>query len=330
MDITQYTDRKYLKWIDQPKQTGWQFAFERPSFPETKFFNVKKHNGIDGAYNAAIKYRDDFIKIAIELGIYDHVKREKLLPVTIKLSPRNTSGIVGVCRSVVNRKNRSNAEITWLSSYQTDTGKNRQKGFSVSGLGEKNALLEAVKYRKQFLEKVYKGLVKEEAKQLLRNHIEEFDSIIDYIEELVDDSDVFFFLGALNNPILLNTSKKEMLDRRIGQKRFRRLVISYWNNCCAVTGTTHFLTASHIKPWKDSDDQERLDVFNGISLSPVYDKAFDSGLISFENNGKIIISKKLKNEANLLNVYSTDKLKDKLNFLHHKYLAWHRENILNR
>ena len=329
MDLSKFTDRLYLKWIDQPKQTGWQFAFERSVFPETKFFNIKKHGGVEGAYREAIKYRDNFLESAIELGLYnENAAREKLLPINLKLSPRNTSGIVGVCRSVSDRKGRKQPEITWRAGYQTEKGKNRQQGFSVNLLGEKTAFYEAIKYRRNYILSVYDTLQNEAAKEILEKHIEEFDAILEYASELVDDSDVFFFLGALNNPYLENTSKKEMLDIRVGQYRFRRLVMSYWNNKCAVTGTKHFLTAGHIKPWKDSDNAERLDVFNGLALSPVYDKAFDKGLISFGNDGKIIISKELKPEAHLLGVSSEDKLSGQLNFLHHKYLAWHREKIM--
>lgn len=329
MDLSKYTDRKYLKWINQPKLTGWQFAFERAVLPETKFFNIKKYGGVDGAYKAAVKHRDEFLAAATELGVYDeNAASEKLLPIKIKLSQRNTSGIIGVCRSVIDRKERKNIEITWRAGYQNAKGQNRQKGFSVYHLGEKTAFYEAIKFRRNYILAVYDSLVSEAAKDILERHIEEFDAILEYASELVDDSDVFFFLGALNNPYLENTSKKEMLDIRVGQYRFRKLVMSYWNNKCAVTGTKHFLTAGHIKPWKDSDDAERLDVFNGLSFSPVYDKAFDKGFISFDNNGKIIISKKLEAEAHLLGVSPEDKLSSQLNFLHHKYLTWHRENIL--
>jgi hypothetical protein len=329
MDISKYTDRMCLKWINQPKLKGWQFSFERPELPESKFFNIKKHDGVDGAYSAAIKYRDGFLEAATELGIYDeNASRNKLLPLNIKLSPRNTSGIVGVCRSVSQRKDRENSEITWRAGFQNAKGQNRQKGYSVQGLGEKTAFYEAIKYRRNFLLSVYDSLENDHAKEVLERHIEEFDAILEYASELVDDSDVFFFLGALNNPYLESTSKKEMLDIRVGQYRFRKLVMSYWENKCAVTGTKHFLTAGHIKPWRDADNAERLDVFNGLSLSPVYDKAFDKGLISFENDGKIIISKKLDAEAPLLGIKPEDKLRGKLNFLHHKYLTWHREKIL--
>ena len=50
------------------------------------------------------------------------------------------------------------------------------------------------------------------------------------------------------------------------------------------------LLASHIKPWRDSNHQERLDKFNGLLLLANLDKAFDLGFISFDDSGKVPIS----------------------------------------
>ena len=60
----------------------------------------------------------------------------------------------------------------------------------------------------------------------------------------------------------------------------------------ALTGftDTRFLVASHIKPWKDANNKERLDSFNGLLLMPNLDKVFDLGFITFKENGKIVIS----------------------------------------
>ena len=53
------------------------------------------------------------------------------------------------------------------------------------------------------------------------------------------------------------------------------------------------LIASHIVPWRDASNADRLNVHNGILLCPTYDALFDRHLISFENNGKIILSESL-------------------------------------
>src|SRR5690606_24476070 len=48
---------------------------------------------------------------------------------------------------------------------------------------------------------------------------------------------------------------------------------------------------SHIKPWKDATNGERTDPNNGLVLSPLYDKLFDKHMISFDEDGKIMLGR---------------------------------------
>ena len=50
------------------------------------------------------------------------------------------------------------------------------------------------------------------------------------------------------------------------------------------------LRASHIQPWRDSDNDARLDGENGLLLTPTIDHLFDRGFISFEDTGRLIVS----------------------------------------
>jgi 5-methylcytosine-specific restriction enzyme A len=88
------------------------------------------------------------------------------------------------------------------------------------------------------------------------------------------------------------TERKGLVTSRVGQGAYRKRIIHRWEYKCAVTGFDKLdvLIASHIVPWASSNDQERLDIHNGILLSPTYDGLFDRCLISFENNGRIILS----------------------------------------
>ncbi len=91
------------------------------------------------------------------------------------------------------------------------------------------------------------------------------------------------------------------------------------------SSTLVMLKASHIKPWKDSDNNERLDKFNGFLLSANLDAAFDAGLISFEDTGEIIISSTFT-EANSFSIHPEMTLKQV--FEENKpYLAYHRKNV---
>jgi hypothetical protein len=91
------------------------------------------------------------------------------------------------------------------------------------------------------------------------------------------------------------TERSGLITSRVGQGYFRQQILEKWNGICAVSGTDviSILIASHIVPWSECTDNERLDVENGILLSPVYDALFDKYLISFDASGKIIISDSL-------------------------------------
>jgi hypothetical protein len=92
------------------------------------------------------------------------------------------------------------------------------------------------------------------------------------------------------------TKREQLIDARRGQGRFRRDVAAVEKKGCRMTGVrqiTH-LRASHIKPWSDSDDREKLDPHNGLLLSPHIDHLFDRGYISFTDAGELIVSKHLK------------------------------------
>jgi len=88
------------------------------------------------------------------------------------------------------------------------------------------------------------------------------------------------------------TTKKALVDARLGQGKFRTKVLQSWGNCCAVTGSMiqSAIKASHIKAWRESNNAERLDPDNGLPLIASLDALFDAGLISFDSSGKLIAS----------------------------------------
>ena len=88
------------------------------------------------------------------------------------------------------------------------------------------------------------------------------------------------------------TVKQQLILARVGQGQFRKNVEKIESRC-RITGLNdkRLLTASHIKPWKDATNTERLDGNNGFLLSPHVDKLFDRGWISFEDNGTLLICK---------------------------------------
>lgn len=129
---------------------------------------------------------------------------------------------------------------------------------------------------------------------------------------------------------LTATEKETLVSARIGQGAFRRSLIEHWG-ACAVTKCKQYslLRASHIRPWRDSDNSERLDPFNGILLVPNLDAALDEGLITFDETGAVQLSSKLSREdASLLGIRPG--LRAALTPRHESYLQYHRAHIFRR
>jgi 5-methylcytosine-specific restriction protein A len=88
------------------------------------------------------------------------------------------------------------------------------------------------------------------------------------------------------------------------------------------------LIASHIVRWSESNDQERLDDDNGILLSPLFDSLFDKHLISFTDDGLMLISSRITSE----NIEKLDLPKDakiSINEGMLKYIRRHRQKFRN-
>ncbi|MFZ5910942.1 MAG: HNH endonuclease [Chloroflexota bacterium] len=127
---------------------------------------------------------------------------------------------------------------------------------------------------------------------------------------------------------LQETTRESVIQSRIGQGLFRTSLIHYWQGC-SVTGCEkiELLRASHIKPWRYSSNEERLDVFNGLLLLPNLDACFDVGLISFNESGEIIISSELnKDTLSRLGINSELRLL-RVEQKHKDFLRYHREHI---
>lgn len=129
-----------------------------------------------------------------------------------------------------------------------------------------------------------------------------------------------------NDRQIVTTEKESIIKSRIGQGEFRSGLIAYWRGC-AVSGCvfTRALMASHIKPWRDADNKERLDVFNGLLLLPNYDKLFDLGYITFDRRGAMACSKLLP-ESERKTIGIEDKMRlIRIDDRHKPYLKYHNE-----
>jgi putative restriction endonuclease len=127
------------------------------------------------------------------------------------------------------------------------------------------------------------------------------------------------------------TQRTALVQARRGQGLFRDNVRSI-ERACRITKVERMehLIASHVRPWRDSNNDERLDGENGLLLTPTVDHLFDKGFISFEDSGKLIVSPVadpvslkrmgIDRDARVnVGVFSQGQ---------RRYLDFHRENVL--
>jgi hypothetical protein len=131
------------------------------------------------------------------------------------------------------------------------------------------------------------------------------------------------------------TMRRRLVDARLGQGRFRRQVLIRWQRRCVVTDCAleDVLRAAHIKPWCISDNDERLNPANGLLLTANFDALFDRCLISFEDDGRMLVSNSvLASERELLGIprdlRSDITLGEEQHFLRHHRAAYRRQHGL--
>lgn len=210
--------------------------------------------------------------------------------------------------------------ITTLSNHLKKQNISNTNLFSVDSYSETEKLKELYFNNTELYEKNVRGN---------RMYSRAFDLYIEFLkdnyhaENISDD-----IINIYNQKEITETEKRNLVLSRIGQGNFRIQLIDYWKSC-AVTGFREIplLIASHIKPWRNSSNFERLDANNGLLLTPNLDKVFDLGLISFDDYGKIIISEFLNNYQPFgINEFMKIKIADE----HRVYLEFHRLNLLKK
>lgn len=141
------------------------------------------------------------------------------------------------------------------------------------------------------------------------------------------------FQQWLDESPLSETEKEALLKVRVGQGWFRQALINRWAGC-AVTNCkdTSLLLASHIKPWSLCTTRaERLSPANGLLLTPNLDKAFDRGLISFDESFKVMLSPKLNwGNADSLKIDKNVQLRVRTFDDMKPFMKWHREELFNK
>lgn len=131
------------------------------------------------------------------------------------------------------------------------------------------------------------------------------------IVKLVDENGELFYyfklfadyFGDVQHPYLTHEEEKknrvleETLETKVfsmarkGQGKYRTDLLHRCPYCpITMVSDERILIASHIKPWAHSNDEEKIDPFNGFMFTPTFDYLFDRGYLSFTNNKKTKLS----------------------------------------
>lgn len=164
-------------------------------------------------------------------------------------------------------------------------------------------------------------LIEEHADPAVRIHLFVLAEEGDYTAALLNDMQQLQKVPSI-------TERDALTKARLGQGLFRHEVAKM-EATCRVTGLARqeFLVASHIKPWRDCDNTERLSGANGLLLSPHVDKLFDRHWISFDSGGHLLWEHEAAREA--LRCWSIDgaNLIRPFNREQEQFLQAHREAL---
>jgi putative restriction endonuclease len=88
---------------------------------------------------------------------------------------------------------------------------------------------------------------------------------------------------------------RRFVEVRANQHVFRERVLCAYGGACCITGVRipELLRASHIRPWRDCDGRQRLDVRNGLCLNALHDAAFDTGLMGIDEDLRVMFSPRI-------------------------------------
>jgi putative restriction endonuclease len=122
-------------------------------------------------------------------------------------------------------------------------------------------------------------------------------------------------------------TREAIVKTRVNQGLFRKIILTSYDGKCCITGidNTQLLIASHIIPWAQ-DTKNRLNPMNGVCLNALHDRAFDNGLITINEDYRVVVSKKVKHE--LLLKYNSAQISLPSRFLpDQNFLKFHRNEI---
>lgn len=142
--------------------------------------------------------------------------------------------------------------------------------------------------------------------------------------------------AELELPVGPTEMERVVRTRRV-QAFFRAAVLASYEYRCGLSdiAVPELLNASHIMPWKVNTER-RADPRNGIALNALYDRAFDRGLITFDESLRVVVSRRLKvREPGVLHRQALMELEGRALRRPYRFapdadaMAYHREHVFS-
>lgn len=299
--------------------------------PENPFFHLRSegfwHLSYEDGYDSSNtrRYSAKSVNYAyLDNELFDYMKsyivaneiREALVSNLSDLASLYYQWLVDIGKSEKTARNYLGAIKGSISNWLIDAGELEQPLTDINSYRKFLSYDERVRKLEQFQLRDSKGKGMYSA---ALSHYQKFLADVSQIDVNADIKQV------MSDKALSDTEKSILVKTRMGQGGFRTKLIQMWGGC-AVTGyrNTQLLLASHIKPWRDSNNEERLDRFNGLLLLANLDKAFDLGFISFNDQGKVMISSQLESPDA---IGLDEDMSFNIAIEHKRYLAHHRAEL---
>lgn len=304
-------------------ENAWQFRIgeNTPDYHSKSFADAGRHSDI--SLQEAREYRNKYLEAHPEL------RRSRPL-LRLRLQKNNRTGIIGVNYSESVLPSGFITHEWQMTCPRPGGGPPVTANFSAKRHGEARALMMAVQARREAVLAFESIAETEDDRNDIQTLVAEYDDIVAELSQGIEKGGESELLNIIHEARLDATSKRSQINVRLGQHRFRRMVLARWNGCCAATGADIFVDASHIKPWCDSSSFDRINPDNGIALSSLYHKAFDRGFIAFANDGTLLVAEDFRERllrlGMNLNVRISGLTEDHSQFLEHHRSRVFRDN----
>jgi hypothetical protein len=305
-------------------ENAWQFRVgERtPDYHTKSFADAGRHS--DASLQEAREYRNDFFEKNPHLRPSRPILRRQL-------QKNNRTGIIGVNYAETKLPSGTIHRSWQMTCPHPTHGSKKPKtaAFSIVKHGDAGALMMAVQARRDATLEFESVAQTREDHEDIKSLVGEYDDIIAELRESIEKGSDSPLLAIIQEARLDATSKRSEITVRLGQHRFRRLVLERWQSRCAATGADILVTAAHIKPWQVASNFDRINPDNGIALSLLYHRAFDLGYISFADDGTVLVSEVYRERLLKVGLNLSVKVSG-LTEDHRPFLEHHRKQIFQK